>query len=145
MTFAQRIQLGQIITNRELSEYQKFRQSMTCLIPGWRVINMRASIPYWEEVLEGIKYWVEREQVELKQEPTAEERAAGVNDLALKVGDFSTINALAKDFAKDPDEILQWKYGKVFNILYTNLQVYNYRMRLEKQMADKAKAALKQK
>lgn len=140
MTFGQRIELGQIITNPDLSEFEQFKQSMLCLDPKWTVSQIRAGIKYWHKVLEGIKYWVEREKTELKYNPTPEELAAGIEILSLRVGEMSTIMALAKEFAKDPDEVLKWKYGKVFNILFTNLQSYLYRDRLEKRLLEKAKA-----
>lgn len=139
LTFGQRIELGQIITDPALTEYQKFNLCMVCLNPEWSVAHLRKSIKYWEEVLDGIRYWVERER-ELKYNPTPEELAAGVEALALAVGEMSTIMALAKDFGKDPDVILGWKYGKVYNILFTNLQSFLFRDRLNKRLAEKAKA-----
>lgn len=139
MTFGQRIELGQIITNPELSEFAQFKQVMLCLDPEWTVTQIKSGIKYYYEVLEGVKYWIEREKTELKYNPTPEEVAAGIGKLSLAVGEMSTIMALAKDYGKDPDEILQWKYGKVFNILFTNLQSYLYRERLDKIHAKKAK------
>ncbi len=140
MTFGQRIELGKIITDDTLTEYQKFKQAMLCLDPTWQVHEIDTTLGYWYEVIEGISHWVHREAVELKYKPTADELAAGVEALGLAVGEMSTIMALAKDYAQDPDEILKWKYGKVFNILYTNLHSFLYRERLEKRMLEKAKA-----
>ena len=50
----------------------------------------------------------------------------------------ATITALAKDYSKDPDEILEWKYGKVYNLLFTNLQSHLFRERLNKELERKA-------
>ena len=86
----------------------------------------------------GIKYWIEREQTELKYEPSAEEKAAGKDQYSLLVGEKATITALAKDYSKDQDEILEWKYGKVYNLLFTNLQSHLFRERLNKELERKA-------
>lgn len=132
LTFGQRIELGRIVTDASLSEFEKFAGCMKCLNPEWRHSDTPKSIDYWGEVLDGLQYWVDREAKELKYTPTEEEREAGVEKMSLLVGEMGTIMALAKDYGKDPDEILDWKYGKVFNILFTNLQSYLYQDRLHK-------------
>ena len=138
MTFGQRIELGRIVSDKDLSEYKKFRACMVCLDPKWTVRDMPRSMKYWEAVLEGISYWVQREAVELKYNPTPEELAAGIEAFTLHTGEMTTIMAIAEQFNTDPDIILEWKYGKVFNILFTNLQAHLYRERLNKQLAKKA-------
>lgn len=140
MTFGQRIELGRILSEPGLSEYERFKQSMLCIDPTWTVQDMKEGVEYFDEVLEGILYWIDREKVELKYNPSADELAAGIEVLSLRVGEMSTIMALAKDYSKDPDEILEWKYGKVFNILFTNLQSFLYRDRLERRLAERARA-----
>lgn len=140
MTFGQRIELGRILSEPELSEYERFRQSMLCIDPTWNVADMKEGVEYFDEVLDGILFWINREKTELKYNPSADELAAGIEVLSLRVGEMSTIMALAKDYSKDPDEILEWKYGKVFNILFTNLQSFLYRDRLERRLTEKAKA-----
>lgn len=140
MTFGQRIELGRIVTDQSLSEYEKFKRCMLCLDENWRVTTLHPGLKYWYEVLEGLQYWVQREQAELKYNPTPDELTAGIEVLSMRVGEMSTLMALAKDYSKDPDEILEWKYGKVFNILYTNLQSHLFRERLDKRLAEKAKA-----
>lgn len=139
MTFGQRIELGRIITDKDMTDLDKMKSAMQCLDVKWNLRNMSDMVEYWYEVLEGIKYWIEREQEELKYEPSAEEKAAGIIQLSLVVGEMSTIMALAKDFSKDPDEILQWKYGKVYNLLFTNLHSHLFRERLNKEIERKAK------
>ena len=118
MTFGQRIELGRIITDKELTDIDKMKEGMQCLDVKWSLRNTSEIVEYWYEVLLGIKYWIEREQTELKYE--------------------STITALAKDYSKDPDEILEWKYGKVYNLLFTNLQSHLFRERLNKELERKA-------
>lgn len=143
ITYSQRIELGQILTNTTTSEFEKFRATMLCLDEGWKISDLPKSLPYFEEVLEGIKYWIDKEKKDLKYNPTAEEIAAGIDIYSSSVGEMNTVMALAKDYAKDPDEILSWKYKKVMNILFTNLQSFLYKSRLEKQMSNKAKREAK--
>lgn len=138
MTFGQRIELGRIITEKELTDIDKMKEGMQCLGVQWSLRNTSEIVEYWYEVLMGIKYWIEREQTELKYEPSAEEKAAGIAQLSLVVGEMATITALAKDYSKDPDEILEWKYGKVYNLLFTNLQSHLFRERLDKELERKA-------
>lgn len=138
MTFGQRIELGRIITDKELTDLDKMKEGMQCLDVKWSLRNTSEIVEYWYEVLMGIKYWIEREQAELKYEPSAEEKAAGIAQLSLVVGEMATITALAKDYSKDPDEILEWKYGKVYNLLFTNLQSHLFRERLNKELERKA-------
>lgn len=138
MTFGQRIELGRIITEKELTDIDKMKEGMRCLGVKWSLRNTSEVVEYWYEVLMGIKYWIEREQTELKYEPSAEEKAAGIAQLSLAVGEMATITALAKDYSKDPDEILEWKYGKVYNLLFTNLQSHLFRERLNKELERKA-------
>lgn len=138
MTFGQRIELGRIITEKELTDLDKMKAGMKCLGVKWSLRCSSEIVEYWYEVLMGIKYWIEREQTELKYEPSAEEKAAGIAQLSLVVGEMATITALAKDYSKDPDEILEWKYGKVYNLLFTNLQSHLFRERLNKELERKA-------
>lgn len=143
MTFGQRIELGRIITEKELTPIDKMKEGMQCLGAKWSLRNTSEIVEYWYEVLMGIKYWIEREQTELKYEPSAEEKAAGIAQLSLVVGEMATITALAKDYSKDPDEILEWKYGKVYNLLFTNLQSHLFRERLNKELERKAQQKAK--
>lgn len=139
MTFGQRIELGRIITNKGISEYERFRGVLRCLHKDWSIAQIVDSLDYYEQILEGVLYWVQREGRELHYEPTAEERLAGIEALSRNVGEMSTIMAIATDLKQDPDEVLRWKYGKVFNILYTNLQSHLYRERLEKIAMERAR------
>ena len=143
MTFGQRIELGRIITEKELTPIDKMKEGMQCLGAKWSLRNTSEIVEYWYEVLMGIKYWIEREQTELKYEPSVEEKAAGIAQLSLVVGEMATITALAKDYSKDPDEILEWKYGKVYNLLFTNLQSHLFRERLNKELERKAQQKTK--
>ena len=122
----------------KVSDIDKMKEGMQCLGVKWSLRNTSEIVEYWYEVLLGIKCWIEREQTELKYEPSAEEKAAGIAQFSLVVGEMATITALAKDYSKDPDEILEWKYGKVYNLLFTNLQSHLFRERLNKELERKA-------
>lgn len=139
MTFGQRIELGRILTDLSTSEGRKAIAVMQCLDPEWKTTEMPESIDYFAEVIDGLTYWVKREATELKYDPTEEEQSAGIGQLSKLTGEMGTIMALAKDYGKDPDEVLSWKYGKVFNILYTNLQSHLYQERLMKLRVRRAK------
>lgn len=144
MTFGQRIELGRILTDKGRSEAQKFRDALKCLHPEATRAELRptsAKLLYWRDILEGIAYWVKREGAELKYTPTEEEKQAGIAKLSKVTGEMATIMSLAKDYGTDPDDILSWKYAKVFNILFVNLQQHLFRQRLGRVYEKKAEAA----
>lgn len=136
-TFGQRIELGEIITAQNTTEWEKFRQAIACLHPEYKVRYSVWEMEYWLEILNGIQWWIKREKSQLKYKPSTEEILAGVDQLSLEVGNMSTITALAEKFSQDPDEVLKWKYGKVFNILLTNLKSFEYKQRLENEIKKK--------
>ena len=127
-TYAQRIELGKILTNIATHEIEKLKQTIRCL-HGFELMitpdNAVFYADYFEEILEGVLSWIEKEKM-LQYKPTPEEVKAGIKDLSEKIGDFGTIKALAKEYNRDPDEILQWEYGKVFGILYTDYEQYKF-------------------
>lgn len=130
MTFGQRIELGKIFTDKELSEIEKFEKTFECLhkqTPEPK--DYSKLVKYFNDILIGLAFWVQQESILLKHNPTAKEIRAGVKDLSAKTGDFGTVKALAKNYNQDPDTILEWKYGKVFGILYTDLEEYKYQLR----------------
>ena len=140
MTYGQRIELGKICNKYAGSEdpnvaHNMLKEVYTCLHGKAPVINpvtIVGLLQYLHEVVEGILFWVEREQTALKYDPSPEELKAGVKDLSLKIGEFGTIKALAKTYSRDPDEVLEWKYGKVFGLLYTDLEEHKFSVKLNK-------------
>ena len=137
MTFGQRIELGSIFSSEE-SEIDKFEKVFRCLhsfTPN--PVDYEFLIEYLNDVISGIKFWIEKETTLLVYEPTPEELRAGVRELSRKVGEFGTIKALAKAYSKDPDEVLKWEYGKVFGILYTDLEEYKFQVRYNKVIESK--------
>lgn len=88
---------------------------------------------YFEEICNGIIHWLTMESEMLAYTPTDAQLRAGIKELSEKVGDFGTVKALAKQFNKDPDEILkEWDYAKVFLILYSDLEEYKYQEKYNK-------------
>ena len=130
MTFGQRIELGQIFTNEVLSDLDKFEMTFKCLHDlTIDPKDFSKHVEYYNSIVLGLKYWAEKENQLLHHEPTAKEKRAGIKELSAKTGEFGTIKALAKAYNKDPDDILLWKYAKVFGILYTDLEEYKYHLR----------------
>lgn len=91
------------------------------------------AVPYINEISDAMLYWQEQENALLNYEPTQEEKNAGIEQLSKNIGELATIKALAKDYSQDPDYILEnWKWGKVFGILYSDLETYKYQERYRK-------------
>lgn len=130
MTFGQRIEIGKIFSNNKLTDLDKFEKTFECL-HDYKISPKEYSelVEYYFQIIAGIESWVQKESTMLKYEPSAKERRAGIKELSIKTGELGTIKALAKNYNKDPDEILLWKYGKVFGILYTDLEEYKYQSR----------------
>lgn len=129
LTFGQRIEIGKIMALKE-NEIVKFEKIFECL----HKIKIKPKeyskyVGYYGKILEGLIFWVEKENTLLKYEPTTKEKRAGIKQLSTNIGEFGTIKALAKAYNQDPDTILQWKYGKVFGILYTDFEEYKYNLR----------------
>lgn len=141
MSFGQRIEIGKILQDTEKGEVQKFKEIFKCLHDYEpKPTEYGKLVSYLDEIIIGIKHWIDLEATLLKYEPTSEEMQAGINELSEKIGEFGTIKALAKTFGKDPDEILEWKYAKVFGILYTDLEEHKFQMRYNKVIERKYKA-----
>lgn len=140
-TYGNRIALGDVFAKEGVSEYQQMKAAFrelygfsARLLPlGWRVKAFR-------HIVEGLKSWIEKEQQLLQYTPSSDELAAGVKELGEKVGNMSTIKALAKAYSKDPDEILRWDYSKVFGILYTDLEERKFETKLNKRVYGRSSA-----
>jgi len=127
MTYGQRIDLGIILGSNIQSESQKFSEVFKCLYGEEIKVNeFTGFMQQYQEVLSGLIYWMEQEKNLLKYEPSLLEIKAGISALMEKIGDFGTVKSLAKAYSKDPDEILNWEYAKVFGILYTDLEESKY-------------------
>lgn len=135
LTYGQRIELGGIFSDPNSDDLKRFKRTMECLHGA--ATDMAASeelVGYFEEIIEGLTYWAEQENALLKYEPSDEEKRAGIEEYSRKVGEFGTVKSLAKAYNQDPDTILQWKYSKVFGILYTDLEEYKFNKRFNKEL-----------
>ncbi|MDE5709162.1 MAG: hypothetical protein K2I32_06935 [Alistipes sp.] len=132
LTYGQRIEIGEILAREGASVSEKYTATMKCLHPDWVQAFTPEWIAWFEEVVDGLRYWMERETTMLAYQPTAEEIAAGINNLGKKLGPMMTVMTLAEKFGKDPDEILQWEYGKVFGLLYADLEGFKYQRNYRK-------------
>lgn len=132
LTYGQRIELGDILSKEGTSMSEKYVATMKCLYPDWVQTFTPEWIEWFDEVVEGLRYWMEREATMLVYQPTAEEIAAGINNLGKKLGPMMTVMTLAEKFGKDPDEILQWEYGKVFGLLFADLESFKYQRNYRK-------------
>jgi hypothetical protein len=139
LTFGQRIELGRIFQTNDV-DVVKFDKVFLCLHKFEpKITEYPKLLDYFNRIVEGVAFWVEQEQTLLKYDPTAEEVQAGIKDLSDKIGEYGTVKAIAKNYGKDPDEILEWEYGKVFGILYTDLEEYKYQQRFNKVLEKKYK------
>lgn len=134
-TYGSRIALGEIFGQEDISEYQKFKAAFREL-HGFsaRLLPVRRRVKAFGHIIDGLKAWIDKEQQLLQYTPSSDELAAGVKELGEKVGNMATIKALAKAYSKDPDEILEWDYAKVFGILYTDLEERKYEKKLNKRI-----------
>jgi len=133
ITFGQRIELGKILANNDYPELIKLEKVFMCL-HGFqpKPKDYLSLMHYFSLIADGLKHWIEVESIMLKHEPTYEEKQAGIKELTKNIEEFGTVKALAKAYSQDPDEILLWKYSKVFGILYTDLEEYKYQVRYNK-------------
>lgn len=140
LTFGQRISLGHILANDSDDVLIKSINVIECLHefrPKYKQLVRLQD--YILSIIDGIRFWTEQEATLLKYEPTPEEIKAGIKDLSVKIGEFGTVKALAKAYNTDPDVILTWKYGKVFGILFTDLEENKFSRRFQKVIESKNK------
>lgn len=140
-TYGNRIAMSDIFGNEALNEYEQMKAAFKEL-HGFdaKWLPIRRRIKAFQNIAQGLKRWIDQEKELLNYEPSADELAAGVKELGKKVGNLSTIKALAKAYGKDPDEVLKWDYSKVFGILYTDLEERKYENRLNKRIYGRAKS-----
>lgn len=129
-TYGQRIELAGIFSASGLSDTELYDRTMRCLYPDRKVRYTGKWMTHFEQIVHGLEFWAQREQTMLNYQPTGEELAAGINELGKKLGPMATVMTLAEKFGKDPDEILRWEYGKVFGLLYADLENFKFQRRL---------------
>ncbi|MCL1936998.1 MAG: hypothetical protein FWF52_01205 [Candidatus Azobacteroides sp.] len=142
LTYKQRIALGELFMSEETYE-DKFKETFHILheieLDFSNNEEMKMFAEYFQEVIDGLQYWINKEKELLDYQPEPEEIRAGIRELGEKISYYGTLKTLAKNYAQDPDKVLRWKYGKVFGILYTDLEEFKYQKRLNKEYEKKYK------
>lgn len=141
LTYGQRLELGGILANKdEVSEFEVFNRTIECLY-GRRPQRgeYKHAVRLFESAIDGMAFWVKVEAEQLKYTPSQEEKDAGVERYSAEVGELGTAYDIAKEYKIDPDEVLGWKYGKVFGHLRKRKAEYDYQKRYDKVMERRAK------
>lgn len=138
-TYGQRIAVGKCFekSQNDLEIFKTVFKELHDITPELK--DIAELTPYFQRIADGLKYWLDAESKMLVREPSHEEKMAGVKELYEKIGEYGTLTTLSEKYSKDPDEILNWKYSKVFGILYTDLQKSLYSERLQKEYGKKHK------
>lgn len=144
LTYGQRIELGAILCDAKKSPSERFVEAIACLHPGWKPSFGVRWFDYYERIVRGVEFWMKQEAAKLHYEPDGDELAAGFRELGDKLGPMMTVMTLAEKFGKDPDEILLWEYGKVFGLLYADLESCKYGKRYRKIAGERAEARARQ-
>lgn len=139
-TYGQRIELASIASDPNRSEGRKFIDMLHAIYPKANVSFTAAWFAEYERLIDGLRFWIDKEQSMLQYNPSADEIAAGIQELTKKLGPMSTVIALATKFSQDPDTILEWKYAKVFGLLYADIEAAKFQKRLSKISEQRAKA-----
>lgn len=136
-TFEQRISLGNLFSS-EKSDKDKFVETFV-IMDGKKPhpSSYPNRLKDFEEIVKGLKFWMEKEATMLAYEPSMEELSAGIKKLSERLGHLGTVTAIAERFCTPPDEILQWKYAQIFSILYADKEKNDYNIRYTKALERK--------
>jgi hypothetical protein len=120
ITFNQRIELGKLY-GMNIPDFEKY-EKVFVLLQGRE--PQEADLKGWTEYLwntaVSFSYWMKQETL-LRSESTINKQSVpGQKEYSVT----DTINALAKKYSVKPEEVLNWDYEKVFNILLTDLENY---------------------
>lgn len=126
MTYSQRVDLSTILSDPKLTNRERYCRVISCLHPEWVEEQSSDTIAYYDEIREGIEWWIDKENINLSHTPSADELSAGSAELSKLLGPMQTIKALATQYSQDPDNIWGWKYNKVFTLLFTDLEQFKY-------------------
>lgn len=147
-TYGQMSDLGRAL-NDEYHRIEKGEGDDTALIKQLiRILHPEidpaitlANNKYVREIIDAVQYWKLKEGEMLKYEPSAEEKIAGYDSLAVKTGATGVAITIAEKFGvhNGPDEVFKWKYGTVFMILFTDLERHKFQKRLSEIRENKRK------
>lgn len=141
LTFGQYIKLKTIISQED-KEIEIIEKIILCLYnkkPTREDYKDISFINYINKIVDDMVYWVKQENKALSYTPSIEEREAGIEELGESVGSFSIVKFLAKEYSKDPDDILNWSWKKVFYILLTDKKEFDYKEKFNKILERKYK------
>lgn len=135
LTFGQRIELGKAFEQIDKEPVECYKTVMR--IFGRKERMSRDGYSFFVQVADALADLARKERRMLSNEPTAEEKSAGISEYLKNVGEMATVKSIAKAYSRDPDEVLQWKYGKVFGIMYADLEESKFQKRYEKVIENK--------
>lgn len=132
MSYQQRLSLGELF-NRQPSETEAIMESYKIIYK--KEPSLKDLAHYikedFEDMLEGLKIWIDSEAEYLHYEPTPEEISAGINQLKCPL---STAVSIGKDFGLMPNDVLERPYSEIFTILWSNNENAKFEKKLQKIM-----------
>lgn len=131
MTYGERIELGRIMRNEDMSDYERIRQVVLCLHDIDVQPKEAAELAqYVLQVIEGLSFWVEQERQQLHIPPTPEETQAGIEEMGKAIGDLGNVVTLAEAFHCSFETIYKKPYTEVFAIQKVHTERAKYERRL---------------
>lgn len=99
------------------------------------------NVKYASAIAAGVRFWREQEGEKLKYTPSAEEKQAGYESLAMATGPTGVASTIAEKFGVEggPDAVFLWPYASVFMVLYIDLERYKFQKRLQEIRDNKRK------
>lgn len=117
LTFGQRIELGKIFSGKDdglFNALLKFEKTFVCLHNYQPTLKQYKKLaPYFKDIIAGLKYISDRETA-MQYEPLISEIASTHNHI---ITESKVVKELANNLRITPEELLQWKYSDVYNIL----------------------------
>lgn len=137
LTFAQYISILAFIEGKEEIDNEADYKALAgiCGIKYYHPVQLILDI---KNLMDAIHFWIEHDKM-LAEDMTPEEIAAGAQEVGKILGQAGIVINVAKEFGRDPDEVLQWRYKKVWGILKHNFVLRQYNDRLNKIYTDKNK------
>lgn len=130
-TYGERIQLGRIMADQEMGDYERIRQVILCLHEIDCTPQTASELAdYVQSIIEGFAFWVEQERQQLYIPPTPEEMQAGIDQLSKACGDMGNVVTLAEAFHCSFEEIYNKPYPEVFTIQKIHTERAKYERRL---------------
>lgn len=137
-TYGQRIELGKLFADENASDVAKFKGAFRIVYDyEVRAVEFKTLMPIFEQIANGLKYWLDAENAMLASEPSADEIAAGCREYAEKVGELGQIVSIAKDFSILPNDLLKRPYSEVFGIMVADHERAKFEKRLNEQLTKK--------